>query len=170
MAYGNDIIVSGEPKGVRTEGIIGANAGTPKPGTIMEIDYDVDADGTKRFSWEPYGVTASGGANQGVSADGVRMPIAVLLPDPTKSATTAYAVGDRCFLYFPIMGEELNILVQDVAGTGDDIVIGDKFLVDDGTGKLILSTGTPESEPFMALEDVTNPTADTLLHVMYTGY
>jgi len=43
-------------------------------------------------------------------------------------------------------------------------------MVDDGTGKLIATTGTPESEPFVLLETVTDPTADTLAWTMYSGY
>jgi len=166
MAYGNAIIVSGEPKGVFKEGII-ATGQTPKPGVVMEIDPGV-SDVNGRFTWQPYGVGADG--TGAVSADGDRGVIAVLLPDPTKNATTAYAAGANCFLYCPIMGEELNMLVEDVAGTGDDIAIGDKFIVDDGTGKLILTTGTVEAEPFIALEAHTNPTSDTLCHCMFTGY
>ncbi len=163
MAKGTAIIVSNQPRGVFIEGWI---TGTPKPGTCMEIDISEAAVGG-RFTWEAYG--ASSGA---IGSDGDRQLIAVLLPDDLigQLATTAYATGERGFMYCPVAGEEINIIVEDVGGTGDDIAVGDKFLVDDGTGKLILTTGTPESEPFIALEAATDPQADTLLHCMYTGY
>ena len=45
------------------------------------------------------------------------------------------------------------------------------LIVDDGTGLLIATTGSPEIEPFMNMSVVTDPTgADFLNHVMYTGY
>jgi len=166
MAKGNEIIVSANPKGRFLEGVV---TGTPKPGTVMEIDWS-EAKSNGRFTWEPYGTTAADGI-RGVGADGDRRIIAVLLPDSLqgKAATAAYVTGDRCFLYVPQAGEELNMLVEDVAGTGDDLRVGDIMIVDDGTGKLLETTGDPESEPFIVLEAVTNPTADTLVHCLYTG-
>ena len=62
------------------------------------------------------------------------------------------------------------MLLQDVAGTGDSHAIGDRFIVDNGTGKLIATTGTPESEPFILMETVAAPTADALAHVIFTGF
>lgn len=169
MAQGNEIIVSGQPKGVFKEGII-ATGRTPKPGVVMEIDAGVAAVGG-RFTWQEYGVNGGVGC---VATDGDRGIIAVLLPDQLqgKTATDAYAAGDRCFLYCPIAGEELNMLFEDIAGTGtdQDIAIGDRFIVDDGTGKVMLSTGSVEAEPFVALETQANITADTLIHCMFTGY
>lgn len=168
-AKGNNIFVAGDPDGVSFEGII-ADGVTPKPGTIMEIKTATEPDGTGRFTWEPYGTTAASGAN-GVAADGDRRLIAVLLPDKYqgKDATTAYAAGDRCFLRIPKAGETLNVLMLDISGTGDDFAIGDTLMVNDGDGKVIAATGDPESEPFQCLSTVTNPLADHLMWVMYTG-
>ncbi len=167
MAWGNEIIVSGEPKGVFKEGYV---TGTPKPGTVMEIDWSEAIGDGGRFTWEPYGVTGADGI-RGVGADGNRRIISVLLPDKLrgKTATQAYVTGSRCFMYVPVAGEELNMLIEDVGGTGDDLRVGDIMMVDDGTGKL-LETSSPESEPFICLEDVTNPLADFLMHCLYTGY
>lgn len=158
MASGNEIIVSSEPRGRFTEGIV---YGTPKPGTVMQIKAATAAIGG-RFTWEVYTP----------GADGNQRPIAVLLPDHYQGrlATEAYASGERCFLYFPVAGEELNMLKGDVSGTADDFAIGDVLIVDNGTGKVIATTGTPESEPFICLETVTDPVADQLVHCMYTGY
>lgn len=165
MAKGSEIIVSADPKGKFSECII---SGTPKPGTIMAKKTTDTVGG--RFTYEPAGTTAASGS-RGMSADGDRIPIAVLLPDHLqgKLATDAYADGDRGFLYFPTPGEDLNVLKMDVAGTGDDLAIGDKLIVDDGTGKVLLSAGSPESEPFECNETVTDPTADQLIWVTYTG-
>ena len=159
MARGNEIIVSANPRGVFMEGVINAAL---KPGTIVQIDVSEGMGTDARLDWEAFSA----------GADGNQRLIAVLLPDVNqgKIATDAYASGDRCFLYVPCAGEELNCLMADVTGTADDHVFGELMIVDSGTGKLIATTGSPESEPFMLLEDVTDPTADQLVHVMYSGY
>lgn len=159
MALGNGIIISLEPRGVFHEGYV---SGTPKPGTVMQIQAGTAMDGTGRFTWEAFNA----------DADGNQRLIAVLLEDRLqgKLATEAYATGDRCRLYCPLPGEELNMLVADVSGTADDHTVGEILMVDDGTGKLIATTGSPESEPFICLEASTDPTADALLHCMFTGY
>lgn len=179
MAKGNKIVISSDPRGRFIEGFLShTDSTTPKPGTCMEIDTGVEPVGG-RFTWEPFGVTAAS-SNQGVAADGDQRLIAVLLPDTLQgvAADTAYSAATsgpsgngsvRIFMYIPLPGDELNMIVEDVGGTGDDIAIGNILEVDDGTGKLILST-SGESEPFIALETITNPTADTLLWTMFTGY
>jgi len=161
MARGTEIIVSANPRGVMHEGPI---TGTPKPGTIMQIDVSEGINGDGRFTWEAYNRDADGNRPAG--------PLAILLPDRLqgKLHTDAYAAGDHGFLYTPIAGEEFNCLLLDVSGTGDDHAFGEILIVDDGTGKLVATTGTPETEPFMLLEAVTDPIADTLLHVIYNGY
>ncbi len=171
MALGNKIVIAGKggPKGTFIEGIV---SGTPKPGTVMEIKWAVAAVGPSGtdFTWEPYGTTAADGI-KGVGADGDRRLIAVLDIDKLqgKTATDAYVSGSRCFLYVPAAGELLNMLMLDISGTGDDHALGDILMVNDGDGKLIETTGDPESEPFMCLEVATNPLADALLMCMYTG-
>ena len=159
MARGTEIIVSGYPRGVFMEGYVNAAL---KPGTVCQIDVSEGMGDDGRFDWEAYNT----------SADGEQRMIAVLLPDRLKGKleTDAYVSGDRCFLYVPCAGEELNMLLGDVAGTGDDHTFGEILMVDDGTGKLVATTGSPESEPFMLLEAVTDPVADTLAHCIYTGY
>lgn len=159
MARGNEIIVSANPRGVFLEGTINAAL---KPGTICQIDVSEGIGNDGRFDWEAYNA----------DADGNRRLIAVLLPDHLrgKTATDAYASGDRCFLYVPVAGEELNCLVANLSGTADDHSFGDLLIVNDGDGLLIATTGSPESEPFMLLEAITDPTADTLAHVQYLGY
>lgn len=158
MAFGNAIVVENNPKGVFLEGTMD---GTPKPGTMMELKPATVAVGGK---WT-YRVYQPG-------TDGERRLVAILLEDSLqgKLATDAYVTGTRCFMYCPAMGEEMNVLKGDVAGTGDDLAIGDMLIADTGTGKFIKTTGSPESEPFECLETVTDPTADQLIHVRYTGH
>lgn len=158
MAKGNEIIVTAEPKGVFKEGII---HGTPKPGTLMQVRNTATIGG--RHTWEPY---APG-------SDGDRALIAVLLPDHLqgKTATDAYTTGTRGFVYCPALGEELNMLcTAPGTGTGDSVAIGQKFIGKNATGLLIKTTGTPEQEPFEALEAIDDLVeAGNLVHVQFIG-
>jgi hypothetical protein len=168
MAKGNGIIVSAQPRGVFKEGYI---VGTPKPGTcVVLVPGQTAPDDTGRWNYEPAGTTAASGTI-GMSADGDRIPVGVLLEDALqgKLATDAYVTGDRCRIYFPLPGEDLNVLYQNQSGTADDVAIGQPLIIDDGTGKVLISASTPESEPFIALEVVTDPTADQLIWVEATG-
>ena len=153
----SEIIVTASPKGVFLEGII---SGTPKPGTCVTLTNTAEVGG--RFTYEPYNA----------DADGNRRTVLVLIEDYLQGKTKedAYANGDRCFLYAPCMGEELKMLLADVSGTGDTHAIGELLIVDDSTGKLIATTGSPESEPFQLLEALAAPTADTHALCMYTGH
>ena len=156
----NTIVLSPEPRGRFIEGIM-ATGKTPKPGTVMQLEETVEPIGGK-FSYEPYDPAADG--------DNPIGPIIVLIEDTVqgKSHADAYVADTQCFLYIPLPGDELLMILQDVAGTGDDHTIGEILMVDKGTGKLIVTTGV-ESEPFVCMETITDPTADTLAHVMFAG-
>ena len=161
MAKGNRIVVSADEKGVWIEGIV---SGTPKPGTAMQIKAATEPVGG-RFTWEAYDQ----------SWDAQVALVAILDGDwkQGKTATDAYVSGERCRLYCPAMGEELNCIIENVAGTADDYAIGDRLEINDGSGKLQdASTGTTHNYmmPFVCLETITDPTADYLAHVMYTGH
>lgn len=158
MALGSKIILAADPKGVFLEGIV---SGTPKPGTCMQIQAATAAV-NGRFTYEVY---APG-------TDGEQRLVVVLLEDDLqgKLATDAYVTATRCRLYCPAPGEELNMLLADISGTGDDHAVGDMLMIDTGTGKLIVTTGSPEMESFMCLEAATDPTADALYRCMYTGH
>lgn len=159
MAKGNKIIVTAHPQGKVLEGTV---TGALVPGIVVQIDVSEGLDDNGNLTWEPY---APG-------TDGNQRLIGVLLHNSLngKISTDAYATGDHCRVYIPLPGDELNCIVGDVAGTGDDHSFGDILMVDTGTGELVATTGTPESEPFILLEAITDPTADTLAHVMFTGY
>lgn len=156
MSLGNGIILNGtEPKGRFQECIV---SGTPKPGTCMTVLAATEpVNGI--FTYEAF--------NRG--ADGADAPTAVLLPDylQGKLATDAYASGDRGFLYFPISGDELNMLLKNISGTSDAFAIGDPLMVDDTTGKLIAITGTPARVAFECRETVAAITADTLARCIF---
>lgn len=161
MARGSEIIVTSDPQGRFDEGVIAAGQ-TPKPGTIMQKDISVALSGG-RHTFKIYDRAADGNRPAGA--------LWVLLADNLqgKAPTEAYAAGDRARFYSPQPGDELNLLMGDVSGTGDDHVKGELMMVDDGTGELIAATGSPESTPFQLLESVTDPVADQLVWVSYGG-
>lgn len=161
MARGNCIIVSANPRGVFNEGFIAAGE-TPKPGQILQIQAATALRGG-RHTFEIYNADADGGRPKG--------PWYILREDSFRgrTVTDAYAAGDRCFLYTPLPGEELNLLVANIAGTADDHSVGEMLIVDDTTGKMIATTGSPETEVAQLLEAITDPVADTLAWCIWTG-
>ena len=133
MAKGNEIIVSTEPKG-RFEGCI--IDGTPKPGTCMQMKAATEPV-QGQYTFEVYNK----------AADGLPAPVIVLREDNMqgKTATAAYADNDQGFLYWPQVGECLNMLVADPNAA---IAIGDKYVIDDGTGKLVAAPSIPADYTF----------------------
>lgn len=164
MSRRNRILISTEPKGRFCEGV-GTTGETYYPGMVVQRDptasmqngrpvfklYNRDADGNR-----------PAGAHWIVLED--------YLQGKTVSDSLSGINGDRLFLYAPLPGDELNLLYENVAGTADDVAAGDLLIVNDGTGKFIVTTGSPECEPAMALEAVTDPTADTLVYCEWTGH
>ena len=156
----NVIVVTPAPAGRFLEGIID---GTPKPGTLMTIKAGVEPV-NGRHTWEAY--------NRG--ANGNRALIAVLREDELqgKGVEDAYVSGTRGFLYCPISGDEVLVRVSAPGtGTSDNYDIGQLFIAVDGTGLLIATTGSPESEPFQAGETISDVEAGgTLVMCYYTGH
>lgn len=152
---GQKIILSAEPRGVFMEGTI---TDASYPGMCMEI-----VPSTTFVGGRPSFRARS-------AAAGAKGPIFVLLPDTQggQLATTVYTANTHGFLYAPAMGEELNMLVGDVAGTGDTIAQGDLFGVNND-GKL-KANSSYTSAPFQAMEAITSAlTADKLVWMIYHG-
>ena len=162
MARGNGIIVSANPQGKFTEGILGAGL-TVYPGTVVQRQA-ATAEVGGRYTYEVYNADADGGRPKG--------PFFIVLENALlgKAATASYAAGERIFLYTPLPGDELNLMIGDVAGTGDDHTKGEMLIVDDTTGEFVATTGSPETEVAQLLETLTDPTADQLAHCQWTGY
>ena len=163
MSSHANIVVSGDPKGHFTEGYI---TGALKPGTMVIMTAAVEPI-NGRFTYKAWD-----GA-----ADGERDEVIILLADfmQGKTKTDAYVSGDRCFLYHPVAGDEIQVLCRNLtssgsgSGTTDAFAIGDKLIVKDTFGTFIKTTGSPESEPFKVIETVAALTADTLVLCRYTG-
>lgn len=149
----NSIVVSNDPRGRFIEGVLAAGQ-TPKPGQHISLK----SDGTYE-AWNG-------------AADGERDEVIILCEDILRGRTVddAYAAGDRFRAYIPLPGDEVQCLFGNASGTADDVLVGDKMIIDDGTGKVIVTTGSPESEPYRALEAITDPTADQLLLCRFTGH
>src|SRR5580698_1588931 len=104
---GSQICLESNPRGKFLEGII--NAGnTPYPGTAMQI-VPASAETSGDFNWEVYQP----------GADNDPLLIAILLEDRFSGGiySTQYAALTRCFLYVPLPGDYMNILVQPDSGT-----------------------------------------------------
>lgn len=117
-----------------------------------------------RWTYTAADIDADGGRPKGA--------IVIVTEDSYQGKTTSdsYAAGDRFFGYIPLPGDELNLLLLNISGTGDDHTIGEILIIDDTTGKWIATASTPETEPAQLLETVTDPTADTLVWAEWTGY
>ena len=165
---GSRIIVTNNPRGVFEEVIIKTGR-TPKPGTCMEIVPSIDpVEGV--FTYAEYGIQAAS-SGQYVAADGDKKCIAILVEKDQEAGiySAAYAAGDRAKVYYPAMGEQFNMLVEDVSGTGDDKIVGEEYMLDNGTGKLLTADDNAEAHPFTGLEASTNPLADELIWCRFNG-
>ena len=155
-ARGSQVVMNPNPKGNFLSAVI---SGTPKPGTCMEIQTPFYQGGV--HLWRVYQP----------GTDGEQRLVAVLVEDAEQGFTldTAFVDGKMGKVYCPVPGDELNMLFGNAAGTGDDVAAGGILTVDTSTGKVIPTTGSPEMEPFVALEALVDPTADVHLPCMFTG-
>ena len=167
--------MSSQPKGVFTEGILGGTQ-TIVPGQILQVSPSVALVGG-RFTYVPYAPGSNGLSPLGpyyvalVANLWGRMP--GVLPNPASYssstvtyAATPYQIGDRLFLYCPLPGDELNLLIADGPGTGNAHNAGELEMIQNGTGKLIPQTGSLVA-PFELLESLSALTADTLGWCLY---
>ena len=140
------------------EGILDVNSQTVYPGTIMTMKLATAAVQGK-FTYQPY--------NR--DADGNNAMMFVLLEDylQGKTIADAYTDGARIRMVVPLPGDEFLLRFGNASGTADDVAIGAMLIADDGTGEVIPTTGSPEYECAIALETLTDPTADTALHCMW---
>lgn len=163
MAKGNNIIVSANPRGVFMEGIVKTGE-TPYPGQIVQIDIS-EATVGGRHTFEIYNADADGGNPKGAYF--------VVLEDALqgKTAEDAYAAGERIFVYTPVAGEELNLRWDDTdtGTTTNDLTKGTVGIIQDTTGNIIATAGSPEDEVCMLLEDLSNLDGDTLGWSIWQG-
>lgn len=161
---GNEIIVTADPKGQFEEGYVKTGQ-TFYPGMIVIKDFSVSLIGGRHT----FKIYDSG--TDGLMPAGAFWVVTNLLQAMLgKLATESIAAGEKVQFYSPRAGEELNLLLKDVAGTGDDHTAGERLVVDDASSKLIAFTGTPNTVVAALKETVTDPAADTLAWCEWTGY
>lgn len=164
MARGNEIIVTADPKGQFDEMIVKSGQ-TFYPGMIVIKDFSVALVGGRHTAK----IYDSG--TDGLMPAGAFWVVTNLIAALFgKLVSDSIAAGERFMGYSPRAGEELNLLLIDVTGTGDDHTVGEKLVVDDASSKLIAFTGTPNTVVAALKETVTDPTADTLAWCEWTGY
>lgn len=160
MARGAKIVVNPDAKGMYEWGYIASGQTVLLPGTVWQRDATVALKSGKH-TYKIYQPGADGENPLGgywILCENLYLG---------QDATTAYTAGDFVKFYSPRMGDELNLVVLNIAGTADDHPLSEKMMVDHGTGKLIVTTGSPEDEVAQLLEVITDPTADTLAWVQW---
>lgn len=166
MAKGNKIHVAGFAKERKIEGIIGD---TSKPGTIMQIKGST-AEVAGRLTYIAYAPAVGDGAPRLLFILDVDM-------QQGKTVDDAYVSGTRGCLLPIIPADEYNVRKADISGTSsatEDLVVGQRLLVVDGTGKIspvaVGVIASPVAYPFVALEALTDQPAETLVYCQATGY
>lgn len=166
MSKGQSIIVTAKPQGVFLEGIIDS---TPSPGMCMEIKPAV-APVSGRHTWRARSLAAGSKGQMTILRENDLegfLGLGAYRSFGPRAPGTAYVSGTRGFLYDPVMGEEMNIYVKDVAGTADDVAISDLFgASNDGT---FHANSSYTSAPWQSMEVITDPTADYMLWATYLG-
>lgn len=155
---GSQIILTANPDGRFDEGTI---EGALLPGSFVEVKPSTDPQGG-RFTYRAV-----------TRANGAKGPVIILLnmDQAGQLATSAYTSGDRCRVYYPRAGDELNALIRESSGTGTagEVNVGDKLAIEMATGKL-MAGGALASTPFELREHIgVDGGADTLHWVQYTG-
>lgn len=153
-ARGGKILISAAPRGRFIQGVI---SGTPKPGVCLSISSVFTMGGW--HTWVPFSASS-----------GHKRLVAVLLEDELRGGALdeAYVSGSIVPIYIPLPGDELNMLLADVGGTGDTHAVLEQLMIETATGKLIADS-SGESEPFTLLEAQAALTADTLAPCVFTG-
>ncbi len=144
------------PRGIIIEGVIND---TSKPGTVMQIDTSV-AETNGRFAWKA----------AALGTDGYIAGCPVLCEDSLqgKLFTDAYVAGTYGRLYFPIYGEELNLLLGEVAGTGNTYAINDRLMLDADDGIMVpFIAGSSVSIAALCLETLTQVAGSKLTRCLW---
>lgn len=145
----NEIVITAQPMGKRFEGTLTTGA-TPLPGTCVKL------------------VTAGTWTIGCAAADGGAGPVTILVEDRLQGGTTtqAYLDSARCFLYTPMPGDVLQMLVKNLSGTGDTVALGALYGIEAASGKLIANSSFA-MPCFQCVEAHAALTVDTLCLFRY---
>lgn len=159
MKGSNKILLNTDAKGRRQSCII---SGTPKPGTHMEIVPATDENGSGLHTYRAQS-----------RADGTAGQLVVLLEDEEqgKTVSDAYVSGAVGKLYWPLPGDEFNLLMRDQPGTGTAGIdnVGDLLAIDGATG-MLQAAGSATQKPYQLLENLTqDQSSNSLVWVQCRG-
>lgn len=173
MAQGNRTVLT-QARGCPVEGKIGPGFSTytvaaassgivsvPRPGVVVQINTVYGQEGG-RWTWQQYDRGADGERPIG--------PHIILTEDLIQGndMTISYATGVRASGWVPWAGCELNVLIRDSLGSGTNaIALNDLLIVDDTTGKFLVTAGSPELEPAMALEASAQDGTDSIIWAIW---
>lgn len=158
---GNEIVISENPRGRWIEGV--AKVDNLAPGICVSPTTDAE-DAGGRLTWNAWQLST-----------GAQSLFAIVdynsLEGFTATTTTQYKAGKRMRLYLPVPGDELNMLLANLAGTTGDPAIakGDFLGPQTLTGKLIKeATGTAGGtyRAFVAMEALIATTGNEWVRVM----
>jgi hypothetical protein len=153
---GTDILINGnQPNGRFEEGtLVLGLAAACYAGMAMELVPATEPT-NGRYSWQP---VQTGAAS-------LSRPLVIVLGDtmegyaPMNAYTgspNALQAGYQIFLYWPMHGDEMNLLVENITGTSDHFAIGDKLMIDPtstGYGKWVKQVST-DPAPAMVEETI----------------
>jgi hypothetical protein len=158
---GNNIILVEQPRGRHIDGVAAVDNMIPG---ILVTPTTAARDAGGALTWTPWALST-----------GFQSLIAVVdydqLQGQIATTTTQYKSGKRIKIYFPLPGEELNLLLAELAGTTGDpaIAIGDPLAAQTLTGRLIkTATGTAggTEHQFIAAEALTVALGNEWLRVL----
>ncbi len=167
MPRGNNILVNGEHGKGRYIPLFNGSGGDLYPGTICQLDMTVALRG---------GVETAVVYNRSADGEQPSGPFIVALETMQKLRgalmTDAIPSGEMFQGYCPLPGDELNLMVADVdTGTStNDIAVNSIMMVDDGTGYLITTTSTPETEVALTKEAASDLAGAELCWCVWTGH
>lgn len=156
------VLTAPQPRGVFLEGTISDTSATLYPGAAAEI-VAVALPGNTNFVggeplWERYGKAAG-------MADADPRLCAILYENQQGGIfSTPYNNGDRCFLYCPLAGEYMNILVAPQAGTSSanaysvgERLIPKSTIVSSTGGAFVIESTSSVQAWFMSMEHYDAP-------------
>ncbi len=166
MARGNDILCNGEFGKGRYQPLFNGSGGSLYPGTIVQIDPTVALKGNVATA-----IVFSRDADGDHSKGALFVVTHEMQKMVGKLATDSIPSGEMFQGYAPINGDEINLLVAD-ANTGttqEDIAVGTLMMVDTGTGLLVATTGSPETEVAYTQEACNDMSAARLVWCSWSG-
>ena len=166
MPRGNCILVNGEHGKGRYLPLFNGTGGDLYPGTIVQIDTSV---ALRAGVWTAVVYNRDADGDRPLGTHIVALETMQRLTGRTM--TDAIPSGEMFQGYAPQPGDELNLMIRDTdTGTSlNDIAAGTILIVDDGTGYLHGTTGSPEEEVATLMEAASDLAGAELAWCVWNG-